>query len=86
MMNKSQVASCAFCADALEEINRWMNTRNNSTSDRKDKILSCSSDVGEARSRIQTYVGNIKIKLITKINKDEHSWLILQYPRVNENQ
>ena len=26
------------------------------------------------------------IKLITKINKDEYSWLILLYARVNENQ
>ena len=29
---------------------------------------------------------NIKIKLITIINKDEFSWLILLYARVNENQ
>ena len=30
---------------------------------------------------------NIKIKLITiKINKDEYSWPILLYARVNENQ
>ena len=29
---------------------------------------------------------NIKIKLITIINKDEYSWLILLYARVNENQ
>ena len=29
---------------------------------------------------------NTKIKLITKINKDEYSWLILLYARVNENQ
>ena len=29
---------------------------------------------------------NIKIKLITVINKDEYSWLILLYARVNENQ
>ena len=28
--------------------------------------------------------GNIKIKLITVINKDEYSWLILLYARVNE--
>ena len=28
---------------------------------------------------------NIKIKLITVINKDEYSWLILLYARVNEN-
>ena len=28
----------------------------------------------------------IKIKLITIINKDEFSWLILLYARVNENQ
>ena len=28
---------------------------------------------------------NIKIKLITIINKDEYSWLILLYARVNEN-
>ena len=28
----------------------------------------------------------IKIKLITIINKDEYSWLILLYARVNENQ
>ena len=27
---------------------------------------------------------NIKIKLITIINKDEYSWLILLYARVNE--
>ena len=27
---------------------------------------------------------NIKIKLITIINKDEYSWLILLYTRVNE--
>ena len=27
-----------------------------------------------------------KIKLITIINKDEYSWLILLYARVNENQ
>ena len=29
---------------------------------------------------------NIKVKLITIINKDEYSWLILLYARVNENQ
>ena len=29
---------------------------------------------------------NIKIKLTTIINKDEYSWLILLYARVNENQ
>ena len=29
---------------------------------------------------------NIKIKLITIIKKDEYSWLILLYARVNENQ
>ena len=29
---------------------------------------------------------NIKIKLITIINKDEYSWQILLYARVNENQ
>ena len=29
---------------------------------------------------------NIKIKLITIINKDEYPWLILLYARVNENQ
>ena len=29
---------------------------------------------------------NIKIKLIIIINKDEYSWLILLYARVNENQ
>ena len=29
---------------------------------------------------------NIKIKLITMINKDEYSWLILLCARVNENQ
>ena len=29
---------------------------------------------------------NIKIKLITIINKDEYSWLILLYAKVNENQ
>ena len=29
---------------------------------------------------------NIKIKLITIINKDEYSWLVLLYARVNENQ
>ena len=29
---------------------------------------------------------NIKIKLITIINKDEYSWLILLYARENENQ
>ena len=29
---------------------------------------------------------NLKIKLITIINKDEYSWLILLYARVNENQ
>ena len=29
---------------------------------------------------------NVKIKLITIINKDEYSWLILLYARVNENQ
>ena len=29
---------------------------------------------------------NIKIKLITIINKDEYSWLILMYARVNKNQ
>ena len=29
---------------------------------------------------------NIKFKLITIINKDEYSWLILLYARVNENQ
>ena len=29
---------------------------------------------------------NIKIKLITIINKDKYSWLILLYARVNENQ
>ena len=29
---------------------------------------------------------NIKIKSITIINKDENSWLILLYTRVNENQ
>ena len=28
---------------------------------------------------------NIKMKLITKLNKDEYSWLILLYARVNEN-
>ena len=28
---------------------------------------------------------NIKIILITIINKDEHSWLILLYARVNDN-
>ena len=29
---------------------------------------------------------NIKIKLITIINRDKYSWLILLYARVNENQ
>ena len=40
--------------------------------------------------RLQTQImhqsENIKIKLITIISKDEYSWLILLYARVNENQ
>ena len=40
----------------------------------------------KAHNSVNASKRNTKIKLITIINKDEYSWLILLYARVNENQ
>ena len=40
----------------------------------------------KASNSVNDQSENIKIKLITIINKDEYSWLIQLYARVNENQ
>ena len=41
---------------------------------------------GTPISHLRANAGATKTKLITIINKDEYSWLILLYARVNENQ
>ena len=54
-----------------------------------DATLNTETHKNSVRIRLPTQSmhqsENTKIKLITIINKDEYSWLILLYARVNEN-